>query len=190
MSKELIARRLLRIAFLMLLVWLVLWATSCGGKKKLTQKSQFSTEIAKVERVSELTEKATVKESLTVQKTETHSITENSDVTLTQADPDKEIILTDPQGRVTKIKGANALISIRKKTVRKKDTFGQKMSKTDLTKNVKQTETDSKEKTTAIEKNVSKEKEGKFPWWWLILIAIFYLGFSLWRKSVNPLRWF
>jgi hypothetical protein len=189
MTKELIARRLLRIAFLLLMVWLVLLATSCGGKKKLVQKSEFSTEIAKVERVNELEENSVVKDYLTTQKTKTHSITENSDVSLTQADPDKEITLIAPDGSVTKIKGANAVISSRKESVSKIDTFGQKMSKIDKSKTAKNSETDLKEKTTSKNKSVSKEKQGKFPWWWIVIALVLYLAISYFRKTLNPLGW-
>lgn len=189
MSKELIARRLLRIAFLLLMVWLVLLAMGCGGKKKLVQKSEFSTEVAKVERVNELTENNVKTDISTSSKTETHSITENSDVSLTQADPDKEITLIDPQGRVTKIKGANAVISNRKETVTKKDTFRQKMSKNKLTKNIKKTQTDLKERAISKNKSISKEKQGKFPWWWIVIALVLYLAISLLRKSFNPLGW-
>jgi cytoskeletal protein RodZ len=189
MTKELIARRLLRVAFLLLMVWLVMWATSCGGKKKLVQKSEFSTEIAKVERVNELAEKNVKTNISTTQKTETHSITENSDVTLTQADPEKEITLIAPDGSVTKIKGANAVISSRKETITKKDTFGQILSNIDKSKTTKNSETDLKEKTTRKNKSVSKEKQGKFPWWWIVIALVIYLAISIFRKSFNPFGW-
>lgn len=114
---------------------------------------------------------------------------ENSDVSLTQADPDKEITLIDPQGRVTKIKGANAVISNRKETVTKKDTFRQKMSKNKLTKNIKKTQTDLKERAISKNKSISKEKQGKFPWWWIVIALVLYLAISLLRKSFNPLGW-
>jgi hypothetical protein len=180
---------LLRVAFLLLMVWLVMWATSCGGKKKLVQSSEYSTEIAKVERVNEITENHIVEFNNMVVKTETHSITENSDVTLTQADPDKEITLIAPDGSVTKIKGANAVISSRKETITKKDTFGQILSKIELSKSEKKTETDLKEKTISKNKSVSKEKQGKFPWWWIVIALVLYLAISYLRKTLNPLGW-
>jgi hypothetical protein len=171
------------------MVWLVLLATSCGGKKKAVQVSEVSTEIAKVERVNEITENHFVELNKMVAKTETHSITENSDVSLTQADPDKEITLIDPQGRVTKIKGANAVISSLKESVSKIDTFGQKISNIDKSKTTKNSETDLKEKTTSKNKSVSKEKQGKFHWWWIVIALVLYLAISYFRKTLNPLKW-
>jgi hypothetical protein len=125
----------------------------------------------------------------TAAKTETHSITENSDVSLTQADPDKEITLIDPQGRVTKIKGANAVISSRKETMTKKDTFGQSLSKIELSKSAKKSETNLKERATSKNKSVSKEKKGKFHWWWIVIALVLYLAISYLRKTLNPLGW-
>ena len=163
---------------------------SCGSKKKIVEKESVKIEKAEVTEVVEKTETVAVKDSTTAQKSESHTITENSDVTLTQADPNKEIILTDSKGNITKIKGANAIISTRKADIKTKDTISIKLSET-----VKFT-TDlviKKESKESIEKDkTSKDlivKRG-FPWWILIVLGVLYGGVSYFKKTINPISWF
>lgn len=102
-TKELIGRRLLRIAFLMLMVWLVLLATSCGGKKKIVQSSEYSTEIAKVERVNELVEKDVEKSTETATGTEKTAEKELENFQAEIDDPTKRASITkkEKDGEIT-----------------------------------------------------------------------------------------
>lgn len=176
--------------FVGIIIVLTLTLGGCGSKKKTVQSSEYSAEIAKVERVKETKEAETKKEIKTESKSESHSITENSDVTLTQGDPDKEIILTDSQGRVTKIKGANAVISTRKETVRKKDTLYSEIKESAKEKTVTEKESDTAIEIKGKDKIINKQKDGRFPWWILILAAVLYLAVSYFRKTLNPIGWF
>src|SRR5690606_4052490 len=90
----------------------VIFLCSCGSKKKLVEKEKVKTE--QTSSLHESTIKETKKDSSGT-KTETKvSITDESTIELTQADPNKEITLIDENGKETKIKGANAVISKRK----------------------------------------------------------------------------
>jgi hypothetical protein len=193
MSKELIARRLLRIAFLLLMVWLVMWATSCGGKKKLVQKSEFSTEIAKVERVSELSENDIQTDISVFQSNKEKNVSVQENFQGEVADTSKEATLTveNLNGkkvyRYTNFKNVISGNQISESESNK--TLEQSLSKIELSKSEKKTETDLKEKTTSKNKSVSKEKQGKFPWWWIVIALVLYLAISYFRKTLNPLGW-
>src|SRR5690606_41214600 len=94
----------------------VIFLCSCGSKKKLVEKEKVKIETSTA--ISQTEIKATKKDSSGT-KTETKgSITDESTIELTQADPDKEITLIDSEGRQTKIKGANAVIWKRKEMVK------------------------------------------------------------------------
>lgn len=172
-----------------ILLLLVALLASCGSKKKTTQKSKTSTEINEALKVNELTEKGVVKESLTTQNSELHQLTFNSDVRLTQADPDKEITLTDPDGRVTIIKGANALISHRREETHSKDSIVQKTMNKSIEVSTKAIESNTTTKAESKERNTDVVIERGFPWWLLILVIVIYSAISIWRKTLNPVKW-
>jgi hypothetical protein len=193
MTKELIARRLLRVAFLLLMVWLVLWATSCGGKKKAVQVSEVSTEIAKVERVSELSENDIQTDISVFQSNKEKNVSVQENFQGEVADTSKEATLTveNLNGkkvyRYTNFKNVISGNQISESESNK--TLEQSLSKIELSKSEKKTETDLKEKTISKNKSVSKEKQGKFPWWWIVIALVLYLAISYLRKTLNPLGW-
>ncbi|WP_417867934.1 hypothetical protein [Xanthomarina gelatinilytica] len=181
----------------LLLVFTLILMSSCGGKKKLIQKSQFSTEIAKVERVNELTENSTVKESLTVQKKESESSVSKENLQAEINDPSKpaSIKKTEKDGETVweldNIKNFNS--GRKKKSEKSKDSLGQNLSKIELSKSAKNSETDLKIDASGSEKIVDKQKDGRFTWWWLILIALsiaIYLWIGKLKKTYMPWKWF
>lgn len=197
MTKELIARRLLRIAFLMLMIWLLMWATSCGGKKKLVQSSEYSTEIAKVERVNELVEKDVEKSTETATGTEKTAEKETENFNAEIEDPSRpaSITKTEKDGQtiwnLENIKNFNA--GKEKSKERTKDTTSQKQSEIDKSKSSKDTEASTNIDSSGSEKIINKEKQGKFSWWWLILIALsiaIYLWIGKLKKTYMPWKWF
>lgn len=193
MSKELIARRLLRIAFLMLMIWLVLWATSCGGKKKLVQSSEYSTEIAKVERVNELVEKDVEKSTETATGTEKTAEKETENFNAEIEDPSRpaSITKTEKDGQtiwnLENIKNFNA--GKEKSKERTKDTTSQKQSEIDKSKSSKDTEASTDIDTSGSGEIINKQKDGKFPWPWIVVLLLLYAVVSYLRKSLNPLKW-
>jgi hypothetical protein len=193
MTKELIARRLLRIALVMLIICLVLMATSCGGKKKAVQVSEVSTEIAKVERVSELSENDIQTDISVFQSNKEKNVSVQENFQGEVADTSKEATLTveNLNGkkvyRYTNFKNVISGNQISESESNK--TLEQSLSKIELSKSEKKTETDLKEKTISKNKSVSKEKQGKFPWWWIVIALVLYLAISYLRKTLNPLGW-
>lgn len=193
MSKELIARRLLRIAFLFLMIWLVLMATSCGGKKKLVQSSEYSTEIAKVERVNELLEKDVEKVTETATGSEKTNEKESENFQAEIDDPTRPASIKKKEKdgetiwELDNIKNFNS--GKEKSKEQTKDTLSQKQSEIDNSKYAKDSEASTNIDSSGREKIIKKEKDGKFPWWWIIAALIVYLIISYFRKTLNPLGW-
>lgn len=180
--------------FAIVLFSLAVFLSGCVAKKKTVEKSEYTTEIATVERVNELTEKSVVKESLTTQKKESAKENENEDFQAEIEDPSKDFELKKEtkDGTTTwtgkNIKNLSNQSGKSKET--SKDSIGQKMSKidkskTDLTKKA-QTEAKASGKTT----NKDLKVERGFPWHWVVLAVLIYALISYKRKSMKPWRWF
>lgn len=169
----------------LLFIILIIALSSCGSKKKLVEKEKVN-----IEQSTSISQevKTEIKKDSSGTKTETKvSITDESTIELTQADPNKEITLIDSEGKQTKIKGANAVISKRKETakVETKDSvslISNEVVETDL--NI---ETKTKQESQALKKDLAVKRG--FPWWILILIGVVYLVVSYFRKTLNPLGW-
>lgn len=196
-SKERIALILLRIAVLLLLGWLCVIATSCGSKKKLIQKSQFTTDIATVERVKESgkTEAKTDISTIKVKQENNVSIQENFQGEI--EDPNKEATLT-----VENLEGKKVYRYINFKNVssgsqftesKSKDSLGQNLSKIAKSETTKESELEAKAKTSGSERSSNVEKTGlQIPfYWWIIFVLIIlgYLAFSYFKKTLNPRKW-
>lgn len=169
----------------LILIILLITFSSCGSKKKIVEKERVK--IEQTTAIQETTSKEVKKDS-TGTKTETKvSITDESTIELTQADSDKEIMLIDSEGRKTRIKGANAVISKRNETakVERKDTASISLEET-VNSDIK-IDSSIKQESQTIKKDLAVKRG--FPWWILIFIGIVYLAISYFRKTLNPLGW-
>ena len=170
----------------LILLILIIAFSSCGSKKKLIEKEKIKIETSTA--ISQTEIKETKKDSSGT-KTETKvSITDESTIDLTQADPNKEITLIDSEGRQTKIKGANAVISkrVEKVEVESKDSvslISNETIQTDL-----KIETETKQESQTLKKDLAVKRG--FPWWIIIIVGVAYLVVSYFRKTLNPLGWF
>src|SRR5690606_27484921 len=153
---------------------IILSFISCGSKKKLVEKEKIKIETSTAISLTEI--KDTKKDSYGT-KTETKvSITDESTIELTQADPNKEIKQLDSEGRQTKIKGANAVISkrVEKVEVENKDSvslISNETSQTDL-----KIETETKQESQTLKKDLAVKRG--FPWWIIIIVVVIYIGVS------------
>ena len=183
---------LLKIATVLLFFWLIGFLISCGGKKKLTQKSQFDTEVAIVEKVKETENKETKTEAGKVQEKETETKKESEDFTAEVDDPTKpaSVKKTEKDGETTwdlnNIKNFNA--GNVKETSKSKDSLGQNLSKIDKSNKATDSETKTDIDASGSERNTDSERTGGIPWW-LIATAVLYGVVSFIRKSLNPLKW-
>src|SRR5690606_29920142 len=161
----------------------VIFLCSCGSKKKLVEKEKIKIETSQT--ISQEVKTETKKDSSAI-KTETKvSITDESTIELTQADPNKEITLIDENGKETKIKGANAVISkrVEKVEVESKDSvslISNETIQTDL-----KIETETKQESQTLKKDLAIKRG--FPWWIIIIVGVVYLVVSYFRKTLNPL---
>ena len=162
-----------------------LFFISCGSKKKIVEKEKI-----KIEQIASIDKSETIetkKDSIAIKAETKVSITDESTIQLTQADPNKEIILIDSQGRQTKIKGANAVISkrVEKVKVETKDSVNLKVNES--LESLVRIKTKTNKESQTLKKDLAVKRG--FPWWILILIGVVYLVVSYFRKTLNPLGW-
>src|SRR5690554_3427861 len=101
---EMLVRRLMALMMVALIILMLLLTFSCGSKKKLIQKSQFTTDIATVERVSEVVEKD-VKTEVSESETSKENTKEESDNFQGEvADPSLPATITEEEKDGKKIK--------------------------------------------------------------------------------------
>lgn len=191
-----IATIVFKIVMWILLV-LLLWVTfGCGGKKKLVQKSEFSTEIAVVEKVNETKETEKQEDFQTVTEKETEKTKEAENFTAEIEDPSKpaSVKKTEKDGEtkweLENIKNFNA--GKEKEKEKTKDSLGQNLSKNDKSKNIKNSEKDLALKSSGSEEVINKEKSYTIPWWlWVILAiaVIVYIWLSRIKKTYLPWKW-
>tara|TARA_R110000803_G_scaffold206969_1_gene274589 strand:+ start:2640 stop:3158 length:519 start_codon:yes stop_codon:yes gene_type:complete len=105
-----------------IIIILLLTLIGCKTKKKVTERTHEKIELSEIKKIVDSTKKEVKKNILNKNKSEVLKITENKDVELTQADPNKEIIVIDSRGSKTIYKGANVIIRDKKIKESKIDT--------------------------------------------------------------------
>ena len=193
-SKERIARILLRIAVLLLLGWLCVMATSCGSKKKLVQKSQYSTEIATVEKVSEKQRTESVTKSETAQRTETTTNSKSTNFKGDVSDPTKLATVTEKRENGTTTRTYHNFTNVQETSQEvgeiKTDTLATGYSKEEIFELEKEVAKEAKTKASGSERIANVDIERGFPWWWFVIAVVIYGVISYFRKTMNPMRWF
>ncbi len=173
---------------------LTIFPSSCGAKKKLIQKTQFSTEIATVERVKEKTETESKTDVSTSERSKETAISKDENFEGEIADHTKPATITTEEKDGKKIKTytnfKNVKTGSQNSESEKNKTFGQNLSKTDKSKTAKKSEASGSEKASGSEEIIKKDKPGKIPWPWIILIIIIYLVYSYFKGSFLPWKWF
>jgi len=178
---------------MVLLASMVFFLGSCGGKKKLTQRAEYSSEIAKVETVNEITQKdiETKKETNSAKKVEKVQESENFEAETSDPTKPASVKKTEKNGETVwefeNIK--NFKTGNEKRSETTKDTLSETESKNDKSKTTKETKTDDSKKESGAIEIIDKKKDPSFPWWIIILIAIGYGVISYFRKTLNPLGW-
>lgn len=136
-----------------ILVFICVTATACRSKKKLVDRQNETTEINTLATAEDLHKTDVNTETAVASKTTFLKVDSHSSINLTQADPDKKIIIEDATGAVMKITGANAIISKGSTKEQKTDTMSA-VSKT-ADKSVTQKKTAQK---TSIKKDINNRK--------------------------------
>ena len=173
---------------------LAFFLSSCGAKKKTVEKSQFTTEIATVERVNELTETETKTDISTSETSKETTTSKDENFTGESADPSKPATVTTEEKDGKQIKTYTNFKNVKTGTQNSESEtnkdFGQKVSRQDLSKTdlTQKTQTDAKASGKTINKNLKVERG--FPWHWVVLGLLIYSFASYLRKSTNPLKWF
>lgn len=177
-----------------LLAFALIFLSSCVSKKKLVQKSEFSTEIAKVERVSELTQNDVQTDlsinssSQKLKEKEKENFSAEIDDSTKKASITKKEKDGETKWEFENIKHFNA--GKEKSKEETKDSIDSSLSINDKSKASKNSESKTDIDAYGSEKNLDIKKEGKFPWIWIILFLVIYLAISLIRRNLNPLGWF
>lgn len=193
-------KRIIRLMWLLGIVLIGLLfsmaVSGCGSKKKVVAIEREKVETSSEKKI-EVTSQNDIKTTQeTVKKIEIENETENETFSGEVADSSKDATVTVERrdGKIVRtyrnFKTVAQGETKTKETV--KDTFGQNLSKTDLSKidlTQKEQIAEKREK-----KSIEKDLEVKrgFPWWWLILIA-FSIAIYLWigklKKTYLPWKW-
>lgn len=179
--------------FCFAMFFLAMALIGCGSKKKLTQKTQFSTVIAKVKRVSELSQNDIETDISVYQSNKEKNVSVQENFQGEVADISKEATLTvenlngKKMYRYTNFKNVRTGSKISESQSNKETS--KTLSEIDRSKSSKDTEVATDIDTSGSEKIINKQKDGKFPWWWIIAALIVYLIISYFRKTLNPLGW-
>lgn len=176
--------------------WLVILSialSSCASKKKLMQKSQFTTEIAQVERVDQLekrdiekTGETTIGSERTAEKESESFQVEVNDPTL-PASVKKTERDGETKWELENIKNFSSGNEKSKESSR--DTISKKQAEQEKSESATEYISELDGTASGSDKIVHKEKEGRFPWWWIALAVILYLVVSYLKETLNPLRW-
>lgn len=148
---------------------------SCKSKKKILEKEKLEVFINENKSTTENQKTTTTVKDTNSLKIETVKITSNQKLELTQADPEKVIIIEDETGKKLKITGANAIVSntnkIEEATIQK-DTS---TNTTQITDTKKTEDTKTKIKLKEEKKNLDLKTSGLPTWVWIVLIIIILL---------------
>jgi len=146
-----------RILLMLGLMALGTWLVGCGSKKKTTQRERTKTESVVKETLSKK-EVKDIKDSTYTNIGNTKlSIKTNQRIEATQADSSKTITITDARGNVTKIKGANVIISDLSELKQDNDTLTTSSVKSDDTTTETSETKDNKEKTESQKRNTDTD---------------------------------
>ncbi|WP_417832767.1 hypothetical protein [Terasakiella sp.] len=181
------------LAFVLICLLFAMAVSGCGSKKKLVEIEKVKVETSSEETVEAISQNDIKTTQETLGKTETETETENETFSGEVANTSKVATVTveKKDGKTVRtyynFKTVNQGESKTKETV--KDTFGQNLSKTDLSKIDISIEAKSEERKAT--RSVSKDLEVKrgFPWWILILVLVVY-GVVSYFRGMNPLKWF
>lgn len=163
---------------LLTLIVLTIFVQSCRSKKKIVER-----EAVKIEKIAEVKkEETTVKDvktdSVVKTKSETLIITEKKDIELTQGDPNKEIVIIDPDGKKTVYKGANVRLRNSTKVKQKVDTSSTALTKIDKSKIDKSETIKTEEKTESKKRSTDSDVKTTPTMLW-VAIGIGALGFVI-----------
>ena len=142
---------------LILIILLSLVLIGCKTKKKVTERTEEKIELSEIKKIVDSTKKEVKKNVLIKNKSEVLKITEDKDVELTQADPNKEIVVIDSRGKKTVYKGANVTIRDKKIKESKVDTSS---TNTEIVETDNSTKTDNSITKTKTE--IKKRKSDSF----------------------------
>lgn len=171
---------------------------SCGGKKKLIQKSQFAEQTDKVARASELDQRETQIDFSLNELIKEKNVSMQQDFTGEVADSSKEATLTveDLNGKkvYTYTNFKNVTSGHHTSESETSKISDGKLSTSERSERAKNSEIKETSKASGSVKDIDKQKNGKFPWWWLLVILLLvilllYIAVSYFRKTLNPLRW-
>ena len=177
-----------------LLLLLCLWATfSCGSKKKLIQKTQFSTEMISVEKMNEVTDQEVKTEMSTIKVSEKKNVSVHENFQGEVSDSQKEATVTveNLEGKKVYryINFKNVRTSVNNSNTITKDSLGQNLSKINVSKTQSTHTAKIKEKASGSERVSNVNHAAAIPWWVWIILGI-YSAVSIWRNSLNPFKWF
>lgn len=148
------------------IILILLLCLSCKSKQKIVERNKQLKEV--ITSVIEIKVTDKVVDSITDVISETFIIKENDVLELTQADPNKVIIITDSNNQTLVIKGANAVIKKSKEVIKERDSISVKVSTKEKITEKKDSKTEESSKKTS--RNTDTKITGTSTWLWVGLI--------------------
>jgi hypothetical protein len=173
----------------LILIFILITLIGCKTKKKVTERTHEKKEIVSNIDTKKEEFKDVKKEGVVNSKTETLKITSNNDIELSQADPNKQIIVEDASGNKTVYTGANVIIRKSEIKESKKDTSTIKVSSSDksIIINTDKSKSISKE---GVKKRSSDSESKGLGFGYVLLIGIALLLFLIYRNRKTIFRLF
>lgn len=165
---------------------MVLMVFGCKTKDKVTERERIKTVSALEEKKIDQTHNDIKIDSFAKKGSASIKITDNQSLELTQADPDKKIIVEDSNGNKLQITGANAVLKNNKETVNAKDTTEITLTKKDLSKNDKSEEKSAFDKNETQKRTSDSKVKTTSVWMWAAIgiIALAAIGLFAFRKKL------
>lgn len=155
----------------------------CRSKEKAVNRINEKILIEKIETLNQQISENFKSDSIANYGSSFLKTFEGIDIDFVQADSSKTITITTPDGKQTKIKGANVKVSKQKETTQSKDTSVVHLKKeaNKTTNSESQSNENTEKKTTA--RNANTKIKGTSTWFWLWLVIALAL-IVVWRLKL------
>lgn len=156
----------------------------CRSKEKAVNRVNEKILIEKIEKLNQQISENFKSDSIANSGSSIFKTFEGIDIDLVQADSSKTITITTPDGKQTKIKGANVKVSKQKETTQSKDTTTVKLNKEAGKTTISESQSNKKSKTETKKRATETAIKSTSTWLWVFLIIVAIALIVAWRLKL------